>query len=211
MAASFGKLLTPIALAAFVAGCAPQTSSKIASLDRPIRPDYLQLVTVSDQLVEVDSAGRIVRAAAPKGLCISTDSIQTLGDSVFMVIEGCGDKLAGVVSISISNQPFNGDFAQLKGLLQTRSGRVGLGYGGDAGDIELLDLRQQDGALYAMVQDLSEFGPAFAGDEICRAFTELNGRMAVVTILSRRSDPVSADALSAEISALVKALQAANA
>ena len=211
MAASFGRLLTAIALAAFVAGCAPQTSSKIASLDRPIRPDYLQLVSVSDRLVEVDSAGRIVRAAAPKGLCISTDSIQTFGDSVFMVVEGCGDKLAGVVSISVSNQPFSGDFSQLECLLQTRAGRISLGYGGDAGDIELIGLRRQDGALYAMVQDMSEFGPAFAGDEICRVFTELNGRMAVVSILSRRAAPVSADELAAEISALVQALKAANA
>ena len=67
-----------------------------------------------------------------------------------------------------------------------------------------------DGALYAVVEDASEFGPAFAGDEICRAFTEVNGRMVMVTSLSRRNAPPKPGALRAELESVVAALRGAN-
>lgn len=202
-----------LGLCAVIAACAPPTSSKRDPFGQPARADYLQLVAVSDQLVEVDSAGRKIKAAAPDGLCIPIDSIQTFRDSVFMVVDGCqGAKspLAGVVSINITNGPLAADLTSLEAHFRTVSGQVGLGYGGDEEDVSLVDLTRTDDRLYATVIDMSEFGPAFAGDEICRVFMELNGRMVVVSMMSRRAEPKSPQELRADISAIAEALRKAN-
>ncbi len=205
--------LLALATAAMVAGCAPQTASKRDAYAMPLRDDYLQLVTVSDRSVEVGGAGRTVRAAAPDGHCISIDSIQTLGDAVFMLVEGCrGGRSAfpGVASISIANTPLGADFGSLEAFFRTPEGAVRLGYGGGPEDVIVKSVKRADGALYALVEDASEFGPAFAGDPICRAFFELNGRMVVATIISRRDEPQDDEAMQADVSRLVKALRKAN-
>lgn len=202
-----------VVVAATLAACAPPAGTKRDVLSRPLRDDYVQLVTVTDRLVEVDSAGSVVRAEAPEGHCIPTDSIQTLGQSVFMLIEGCAggrSEFPGVVSVSIANGPMRANLAALASILRTEGGTTQLGYGGGTEDVTLLDLTRQDGALYATVEDLSEFGPAFAGDQLCRAFMELNGRMVVATIISRRDHPQEAAALRADLVRVVRTLRRAN-
>ena len=102
------------------------------------------------------------------------------------------------------------DLASMENYFRSEKGRVDLGYGGDGEDISLLGVERVDGALYAVLEDASEFGPAFAGDEICRAFTEVNGRMVMVTSLSRRNAPPKPGALRAELESVVAALRGAN-
>ncbi|MEL7462466.1 MAG: hypothetical protein AAFN79_00245 [Pseudomonadota bacterium] len=201
-------------LSGAVSACAPQTASKRDPFASPSRADYVQLTSVSSELVEVDSAGRTVRAAAPAGLCISSDTIQTFRNSVFMVIDGCAgarSPLAGVVSVNIANGPLTLGLAEMEAHFRSPPGTVGLGYGGDAEDVSLIDIERTGYGVYATVADVSEFGPAFAGDDICRVFLELNGRMVVVTMTSRRAEPKSAEDMRADVKAIVAALRAANA
>ena len=208
------KLAMAALICAGLAGCAPQGAAKRDPFNSPLRKDYVQLITISDRLVEVDSAGKKVRVSAPEGLCIPTQSIQTFRDSVFMVVDGCRGALSpfgGVVSINVANGPLAADLAAMEAHFRTVEGQVGLGYGGDEEDVSLIDLSRADGALYALVQDMSEFGPAFAGDEICRVFMELNGRMVVATLMSRRNEGKSAEELRAEAAKIVTALRKANA
>lgn len=200
-------------VAASLAGCAPPSGTKRDAISRPLRDDYLQLVQVTDSLVEVDSAGRTVRAEAPDGHCIPADSIQTLGDSVFMLIEGCAGRRSdflGVVSVSIANKPMRANPAALETIFRTPAGTVQLGYGGAAEDVRLLEISHDDTGVYATIEDASEFGPAFAGDRLCRAFMELNGRMVVATIISRRDHPQEPGELRADMERLVETLRRAN-
>lgn len=200
-----------LAVLGVVAACAPVGDRSRDAFDRPLRGDYMQLVNVGDRLVEIDSAGRIVRAAAPDGQCFSHESIQTLGEAVFMLIADCGGgEYSGVVSLSIGNGPLAADLEAMEAFFRTDEGRIGLGYGGDDEDIALLDVRRVGDTLFAAVEDRSEFGPAFAGDEICRAFIEVNGRMVVATSLSRRTDPPAPGALRAELETVIDALRRAN-
>ncbi|MEL6793867.1 MAG: hypothetical protein AAFP78_10455 [Pseudomonadota bacterium] len=217
MAFSFNRMARfaiIIALSGAVAACAPPTASKRDPFATPSRADYVRLASVSNSMVEVDSAGRTVRAAAPDGLCISSDSIQTFRESVFMVIDGCRgarSPLAGVVSVNITNGPLSLDLASMEAHFRSPSGVASLGYGGDPEDIALIEVERTGDAVFATVLDESEFGPAFAGDEICRAFMELNGRMVVVTMTSRRQEPKTPEEMRADMEAVVAALREANA
>ncbi|MEM7524448.1 MAG: hypothetical protein AAF360_11960 [Pseudomonadota bacterium] len=170
-------------------------------------------MSISSNLVEFDSSGRIVKAAAPKGVCIPTDSIQTGRESAFLLMDDCDlpSKMGGVLSVSIAGAPMTLGPEGLERFFRTEAGIVGLGYGGDIEDVALIEATIGDGAVFAVIEDRSEFGPPFAGDVICRAFTELNGRMAVVTLMSLRDRPEDPAKLSAELKRIVAALRAANA
>lgn len=212
------RLALVAGICAILAACVPQQQQGapgVAKIDEPISKDYLQIVSVAPELVEIDAGGRKVRAAAPEGLCIVKDSIQTNPETVFMIFSACPgrpeSRQEGVLSLSISKTPLASDFATLNQFFKTPDGLVGLGYGGGAGDVTLVDSFQGPGALYTVVEDRSEFGPAFAGDLISRAFTEINGRMTVLTLMSRRNETPEASAMRARLQDVVAALQAHNA
>ena len=137
------KLAMAALICAGLAGCAPQGAAKRDPFNSPLRKDYVQLITISDRLVEVDSAGKKVRVSAPEGLCIPTQSIQTFRDSVFMVVDGCRGALSpfgGVVSINVANGPLAADLAAMEAHFRTVEGQVGLGYGGDEEDGSEMDV-----------------------------------------------------------------------
>lgn len=208
------KIIGAAAISAALTSCAPQGGAKVASLDRPLSAEYVQIVSASTSLVEIDASGALVRAEAPKGFCIPRDSIQTSREAVFLLIGECGsssEEVAGVLSVSVSNGPLSTDLPSLERFLRTDVGIVGLGYGGDREDLMLIDVRLDGEALIALVEDRSEFGPAFAGDVIGRAFTELNGRMAVITLLSRRNNPRDPEIVRRDLSKIVRSLRATNA
>lgn len=212
------RLVLAAGLCAILAACVPPAQQGVpdaAKLDGPISKDYLQIVSVAPELVEIDAGGRKIRAAAPEGLCIVKESIQTNPETVFMIFSSCPGQpesaQEGVLSLSVSKTPLASDLGTLNQFFATRDGIVGLGYGGGAGDVTLVDSFEGPRALYTVVEDRSEFGPAFAGDLISRAFTELNGRMTVLTLMSRRNETPEASAMRARLQSVVASLHAENA
>lgn len=205
------------ALLATLVACAPEPepgAPDISRLQQPLSADYLQIVSVAPDLVEVDAAGNVVRVSPPYGLCIPLDSIQTGPDSVFMIFAACPDApqagLGGVLSVSVSRMPLAGGLPALARFFDSPQGVVGLGYGGDGADVSMVETVSGPRALYAVVEDRSEFGPAFAGDLICRAFTEIDGRMTVVTLISRRGERQEPAEMRAKLGEIVAALHAGN-
>lgn len=198
---------------ATLASCAPPGGAQRNAFEGPLRSDYLQLVSASATAVTIDSAGREVTAKAPDGFCIPSDSIQLLGDAAFMVVAPCaggpGD-VGGVLSLSISNGPMSVSLDEMERRLR-QGGAAALGYGGDAEDISLISLERRGEALFATVEDASEFGPAFAGDVIRRAFVEVNGRLAVASHISLRETARSPEEMRGALESLVDAVSAENA
>ncbi|MFV0475651.1 MAG: hypothetical protein ACK5MQ_15810 [Pikeienuella sp.] len=192
-------------------GDAPDLSGAV----KPSSPDYLQIVSVAPDLVEVDSAGTVVRAAPPEGLCIPVDSIQTGPDAVFLIMSACSGATAkepgGVLSVSISRMGMEGGLPALKRFFETPEGLAGLGYGGGAATVSMVETVTGPRALYTAVEDKSAAGPAFADELISRAFTEIRGRMTVITLISRRGEAQEADAMRAELTRVVAALHDGNA
>ncbi|MEM7544643.1 MAG: hypothetical protein AAF367_03835 [Pseudomonadota bacterium] len=207
------KVVMLTGLILVTAACTPPGNARRAGLDGPLRDEYVQIVSVDRRGVEVDASGQIVRALAPDGMCIPTDSVQTSPLSVFLLMRDCSEgveRFGGVLSLSISNGPTPGGLDGLAAFMTTEAGLLSLGHGGDLEDMTLIDVRTEKGAVFAVVEDRSEFGPAFAGDTICRAFVELNGRMTVVSLLSLREAPQSADVLRDRLGEVVEALHQSN-
>ncbi|WP_340110529.1 hypothetical protein [Pikeienuella sp. HZG-20] len=205
------------ALILALAACAPGSGPGVpdaSRLARPLSDDYLQVVSVAPDLVEIDAAGRLVRATPPDGLCIPRDSVQTSPEMAFLIFSRCPGAtpadLGGVLSVSVSKTPLSSDFATLQRFFRTQAGLVGLGYGGDAADVSMVEMEVGPRALYVVVEDRSEFGPAFAGDLICRTFTEIQGRMVVMTLISRRDEEHEPSAMRARLAEAVAALHAGN-
>lgn len=206
-------LFAPLLL---LAACAPPSGpggTDFARLSRPLTPGYVQIVSAAPRLVEVDAGGRVIRAKAPEGLCIPLDGVQTMRDSAFLLFSACpgAPEAPGVPSLSISGAPASMDLPALERFLATEAGTIGLGYGGGAEDVTLLSLEREGAALIAVAEDRSEFGPAFAGDLILRAFVEVNGRLVVATMLSRRERPAEPAEMRAALLGLVAALAEASA
>jgi hypothetical protein len=206
---TFAKLGLMVVL--LLAACAPAGKSRQVRIGDPLSDGYLQIVSVAPTLVEVDASGNIVKAAAPDGFCIPIDSIQTSPAAVFLVMDDCaGAAEGGAVSLSISNGPMTGGLDLMEQFLTSPPALIGLGYGGEQEDLSLIGISRHQGALIALIEDRSEFGPAFAGDMIGRAFLELNGRMTVLTILTRRDAPPSEAQLRSRIAGMVTELTRLN-
>ncbi len=205
-----------VAAALLVAGCAPiepePGAPDISRLQKPLSGEYLQLVSVGPRLVEIDAAGRRVKAAAT-GRCIPLDSIRTSRASVFLILAECPgaapEEDAGLLSVSVSpvGLPMSGP--ALVRFLRSPEGLAALGHG--EGAAKLVLAADAPEATYAVVEDRGPHGPSFAGPLIARAFTEINGRMVVATLLSLRDSQDDPERLRARLADLVARLRAENA
>lgn len=210
-----------MALTAPLLSCAPPGQAKapeFASLDRPISDKYVQLAVIERKLVEVNASGRTVRAEAPEGYCFPTSGVLTGEDSAFLLLQPCsGDDAKDVLSLSIAKHGLFGDeppseanFAAFRRFLETPEGARQLGLDAGSGAIFLLETRYENGALYALTQDASSAALTFAGQVICRAFTELNGRMVVVSAIASKKSRRDPEVMLADLAKVVDRLIAAN-
>lgn len=215
------RVLGILAAAALVWGCAPQGQGggvRFASIDRPLSRDFIQLAKIERDLVEVNASGRTVRAPAPSGYCFPRDGVMTSDASAFLLLQRCKSDPAGaVISISVSKHGLFGDqgpteenFSAFQAYLETEEGARQLGLDAGSGAIFLIETSYRDGALYALAQDASNVGLSFSGDYISRAFTEVNGRMAVVSMITAKGDNRKPDELFFELQSVVDLMRKAN-
>lgn len=215
--------LAAMAAAAGLSACAPPSGARApglatnAPLGGAISENYLQIVQADQNIVAVDSNGRIVRAPAPRGYCIPIDGVLTGPASVFFIMERCRPDATGLLSVSIAKQPlFAGApptperYRTLAAFLQSDEGRGALGFDAGSGAIFVDEASYEEGALFVSVRDGSGAGPDFAGRLMCRAFTELNGRMTVITLLSMKMEQADRAELKARLKEVVRVLRGAN-
>ena len=209
------------ALTALLSSCAPPgqvKSPNFASLDRPLGDSYIQLALIERKRIEVNASGRTVRAVAPDGFCFPTAGVMTGADSAFLLMQPCnGDPSKDVLSISIAKHGLFGDeppseanFAAFRSFLETREGASQLGLDAGTGAVFLIDTKYENGALYAMTQDASGATLSFSGQVICRAFTELNGRMVVISAIASKQSKRDPEVMRADLAKIVNRLIAEN-
>lgn len=184
--------------------------------DRVLRAAYVRLVSAAPELVEVEATGRLVRIPAPEGFCAPREGVMTGRDSAFFIMERCGETAPGLLSVSVAAAPMTaGDRrAALLGLeayLRTPEGIRSLGFDAGSGAVFLRETEIRGGTLYVLLDDAGSSGLAFAGRAVARAFTELNGRLSVITLISEASRPVEGGALKKALIGIVERLVAANA
>lgn len=176
-----------VALSSFVLGCA---GGPVEIGPSPI---------VKSTIVE---AGRTeVTVAAPDGFCIDRATIDENPRGAFMFLSDCrvletpdGTTLArlpisAILTASISasglgepEEPLDVALTSLKGFLASPVGLFTLGKSHVEGAVSILNTKQTDAALYVLVQDAAFDDDAGASNRYWRAFTEMNGRLMVLTV-----------------------------
>lgn len=216
----FGTMVVA-ASAALGSACAPPGQAKapvFASLDQPLRENFIQLTLIERKLIEVNASGRTVRAVAPEGFCFPTSGVMTGEASAFLLLQRCdGAAAKDVISLSVAKHGLFGDdapseenFAAFRRFLETPDGAAQLGLDAGSGAVFLIDTKYENGALYAMAKDGSATTLSFSGQVICRAFTELNGRMVIVSAIASKQAKRDPEAMQADLARIVNALIAAN-
>lgn len=199
-----------------LAGCAPAAIPTVGKIGGVIAKDYVQVVSISRDLAEIEATGRLVRLPAPPGLCAARDGLMTGANSAFVLMEPCGAAAPGLLSVSIGAGPLSrgDDYAALVELeaelgREDELGRLGFDAGSGAVFLKASEIR--GGALYLTLEDRGSGGPAFAGRHLARAFAEFNGRLAVVTLISLRAQPLNGEDLTEALVEIVEGWSAANA
>ena len=213
--------MAAFALTTVLSSCAPPGQAQaptFATLGQPINEEFIQLAVIEPKLVEVNASGNTVRAVAPEGFCFPTSGIFTGDDSAFLLMQPCnGEPAKDVLSVSIAKHSLFGDeapseenFAAFRSYIETQEGVSQLGLDAGSGAVFLIGTTYENGALYAMMKDASAADLSFSGQVICRAFTELNGRMVVISAIASKDSKRDPEAMRADLAKVVNKMIAEN-
>lgn len=176
----------------------------------------------------VNVAGQAITVAAPPGFCIDPESTAVDTGGAFLLLSDCRALgLAGAAgatraigasltaSISAGGIAGEGDdpgasLAELAAFLNTEDGRRVLGRSGRPGSIRLLSTQSRNGVLYALVEDRGPQPVAGIDRQFWRAFMEVKGRMAVLSVVGFQGGGVDAQDGLNYIASFATAIQAAN-
>jgi hypothetical protein len=170
-------------------------------------------------------AGQPVSFAAPPGFCIDRDSTSVTDDGAFVLMSDCAllgargaDAAVGAAltaSVSAGGLAGEGDdpAQSLSGLAEfvaTPEGRQVLGRSGRSDAVRILATETRRGVLYLLVEDRGPQPIAGIDRRFWRAFLDLNGRMAVLSVLGFEGSGVDAQAGLNHLVAFADTLQAVN-
>lgn len=169
----------------------------------------MRLVSAGEDRVELMADGRAVLVAPPPGDCLASDRVHVEGGAAVTLMAACGEKPGDAVrTVTIAAGPLFGardaglELAALEAHLRGPQGRRGLGLSGDA-PTRVVASRRDGETLYLVVED------AAAPDALlCRAFTEVNGRLAMVSASGDADE--DGRALMRRAESMVGALRAVN-
>ncbi|MEM9148537.1 MAG: hypothetical protein AAGC57_20440 [Pseudomonadota bacterium] len=192
-------------------------SGLAAELDRLRAPGPFRYDEIGRDQAVVVARGRRVVLRAVEGLCLTQGAMDVSQEAAFAVVADCiGEdgaaidaaagtlppSFGGLLAISISGEPmFAGEtgrataLRRLRDFLGTAPGLALLGRNGSGASVELVDARQIGDALYVHVHDSQEDALALFAPGFWRAFVELNGRLAMVTVSGFRDLDVEPEAM----------------
>lgn len=230
-------LLSSCALLTLAACETPGQSGRDGEWARQRAEKGFLVVSANHERAVVAAKGRQVAIEAADGFCLARESIETTGRSAFALIGDCvledpagtnGKRkvngrldvprgLPGIITVSISGDKGysrNGGGASLDDLsafLDTKEGRRMLGRGGGSGAVKIKEKKKVGDALYVLVEDSEAQVIPVLSPQFWRSFTELNGRMTVVTISGFRDRPLGKNEMLDHLVNQVKTLTLANA
>ena len=174
----------------------------------PVGP--MRLVSAHEHRVELSADGRAVIVAPPPGDCLASDKVHVVGGAAVTLMTACDASPGDAVqTVTIAAEPLFGargaalELAALEAHLRGPQGRRGLGLSGDA-PTRVVASRRDGATLYLVIEDA-----AAPEALLCRAFTEVNGRLAMVSASAAAGEGERALLRRAE--AMVGALKAVNA
>ncbi len=161
--------------------------------------------------------------AAPAGYCVDPHSRQDNPDTAFVLWGNCAaigknPKAAqpshkALLSVTIgppTEDPAPEAFADYEAFFRSDAGRAALARSGLAGDVEILDVAQQDQLLLLKIADQSAASIAPISTVYWRAITGLGGRVAALSVLPIAGSDLDDESQVALLQAFEGTLRAAN-
>lgn len=185
--------------------------------------DPSQMPGGSPSRAKVTVAGRPVVVAAPPGFCVDADSTRVSADGAFLLMSDCsllglggGTGAGGALTVAVSSGALTGEgdaagtLEDVADFARTPEGRALLGRSGRADRVRILTEVARGGVLYLLVEDRGSQPVAGIDRQFWRAFLEVNDRMTVLTELGFAGGPEGPQHGFEQLSALARAMQAAN-
>jgi hypothetical protein len=178
----------------------------------------------SPSRTQVNVAGQAITIAAPPGFCIDEGSTAVTGDGAFVLMSDCG-LLAGrgggrkpvgaalTASVSAGGLTGEGDTGSLDEIAEfagTADGRAVLGRSGRPDQVRVLATHRQDGVLYLLIEDRGPLPIAGIDRQFWRAFLEVDGRMAALSVLGFTGAGIGPQEGLNQLAALAAAMRRAN-
>ena len=226
--------LVPVLLAALVsAGCeSAGFSTREAEIARQQGERGFAVLERSERRALFAANGREVAVEPPEGYCLDEESIAVTRRSAFVLVADCMQEqqealangesesrlpraFPGILTVAVSGEAA---FAQEPGalpafetLLGTRAGGRLLGRGDRSAPGEIIAMRRLDGVLYVLIEEQTAEGSgSILSPRFWRAFTDVNGRMVLVTVSGFNDRPLGEGEMLAFLAAQMAELREAN-
>ena len=226
--------LWPVAAAALaLAGCeSPGLSGRDAELERLRGERGFAVLEQGEDRAVFAVKGREIAVEPPEGYCLDEESIAVTRRSAFALVSDCmheteaalanggnGETLPrafpGFLTVAVSGEAA---FAEQPGalpafetLLESGSGGRLLGRGEDTAPGEIVTMRRVDGALYVLIEEREgEGSESIFAPRFWRAFTEVNGRLVLVTVSCFNDRPLGEGEMLDFLAAQITELREAN-
>jgi len=172
----------------------------------------------------VNVGGRSIVVAAPPGFCIDGASTSVSRDGAFVLVSDCGllgnaaraatPPVGAALTASISTTGLGGEgrsLADLERFAASPDGRAALGRSGRGDRVRILATETSGDVLYVLVEDGGPQPIAGVERRFWRAFLEVDGRIAALSVLGFEGSGVDAQQGLAHLSRFAQAIRAANA
>ncbi len=172
----------------------------------------------------VNVGGQAIVVAAPPGFCIDGASTSVTAEGAFVLVSDCGllgnaaraatPPVAAALTASISPTGLGAEgrsLADLERFAASPDGRAALGRSGRGDRVRILATETRGDVLYVLVEDGGPQPIAGVERRFWRAFLEVDGRIAALSVLGFEGSGVDAQQGLAHLSRFAEALKAANA
>jgi hypothetical protein len=188
--------------------------------------DQTGIAGASPTRTTLNVAGQPVTIAAPPGFCIDPDSTSVTADGAFVLMSDCAllgkaaaarPAVAAALTASVSSGGLAGEgddpLQSLEGIAEfaaSPEGRAVLGRSGRSDSVRILATETRGDVLYVLFEDRGPQPIAGIDRTFWRAILELNGRMAVLSVLGFEGAGLGAQAGFRNIVTFADTLQAVN-
>jgi hypothetical protein len=223
-------------LGLLLAGCQTAGPEAGGALAVTAPPGPVSVSAIEPQRAVVVARGRMVVLEPLPGLCLTPEAVEVTEKGAFAVVADCLEARAAtpatspfpaLITLSVADQPLFADGEDRYQMLRTMRDFLGsapglamLGRDGVAGVVSLIETRMMDDVLYVHVREVpSRNGASRAGEPdapglfapgFWRAFTEVEGRLVLVTVSCFRDRPLDDERMLGLLAAQVGRLRAAN-
>lgn len=184
-----------------------------------IRSGGVVVVSATPERAVFLAGGRQLVVVPPEGHCLDPDTATARRGAGFVLVADCPAGTAhpafpGILTVTVSADPgFTSDAGGIDGfeaLVTSPAGRRLLSRGNSHAPGRVLATRRIGDALYVLIEEEPNGAAEILQPRFWRAFVDLGGRLALVTLSGFADSPMGVDAMLAFLVGEVAELRAAN-